>query len=254
MIGICLPNSAQVFINLGLGLSSTKGDLSKIQNSYSTYKNHIKNIFPNDPFTDNGNWKNGQIVPHFSIQAGIAGEGLHAAFSFSQATFKQQLALIRQSGYGRQFDWLEKRTELMIDIGYGTKKASLFAILGSNFGNHTMASYQVYPDGTLSIGNEFTFNGLYKGFDAGLNYGLGGQFRFNKRFSLDLRYFISSDKLIGEPDEFVAYADNTFSRVPGTNQLPQDYTKPQTLDNEVLVGVKRNYLQFTFNYNLFPKL
>lgn len=246
--------NAQAFVNLGLGMSLSKGNLTKLQNSYSSYKTHIRNIFPNDPFEDNGNWKNTQFVPHFAVQAGFSGDDFYTAFAWHTASFKQELELKRQSGYGRKFVWLENRNELMIDIGYGSKKVNVFGTIGANFGNHTMASYQIYPDGTLSIGNEFTFNGLYKGFDAGMNYGLGFQYKFNKRINAEMRFYLSSDKLIGEPDEFVAYADNSFSRVPGTNQLPQDYTKPQTLDNEVLVGVRRTYLQFTLSYNILPKL
>lgn len=245
--------NAQVFFNIGAGVSRSKADLSGLQKSYDSYKTLIKNTFPNDPFTDNGNWKDNQNSTNFMIYGGANVEGLYVGFGWNRNVFRQSKELIRNSGYGRRFDWQENRNDFLIDMGYGSEKFSIFATGGSNISKYSISSYQVYPDGSISIGSEFNNNGLFKGDDAGFLYGLGAQFRIKQRLVLELRYYAATDKFFGGPDEFLAYADNSFSRTPGTSQYPADYTQPLNLNNELLVGVKRSYLQFSVLFNILPQ-
>ena len=166
------------YLSLGYGLSYGKGDLTTIQNSYTSYKDYAKQIYAGDAFEDNGNWKNYQASPSLSLTLGYQIDYLLFDMSYHRSTYSQEKELIRNSGYGRHFLWQEERNEVLVNIGYRFDNMSLIGGIGTNFTKYAMASYQVYPDGTKSINNEFNFNGLFKGEDVGLSYSVAMKYYF----------------------------------------------------------------------------
>lgn len=238
------------YLSLGYGLNYGKGDLTGIKNSYTSYKLYSKQTHTNDSFEDNGNWKEVQTSPTLSITAGYQIENLLFDMSYHRSIFSQEKELIRQSGYGRNYLWKEKRHEVLVNVGRRIGKLAFIAGLGSNFTNFTMASYQVYPDGSKSINNEYSFNGLFKGSDVGFSYSLALKYYIFDYLHAELRYIYSTDKLIGGSDEFLSIYDFTNARDPITNEFPLDYNKPLNFENSVLVGVNRSYLLFTIALEL----
>lgn len=238
------------YISFGYGFNYGKGDLTGIQNSYSSYKEYAKIAYAGDAFEDNGNWKNNQASPTFSLTAGYQIDALLFDMSYHRSAYTQEKELIRNSGYGRSFLWKENKNEVLVNIGYRFDQLAIFGGLGSNFNKFTMASYQVYPDGTKSINNEFTFNGLFKGQDVGLSYSVAAKYYFFEFLHAELRYIYSTDKLVGGGSEFLALSDFNDGRAPLTSEFPGDYTKPLGFSNNVLVGVNRSYLLFTLCFEL----
>lgn len=249
---VCLSAFSQggIYISGGLGTAYSSGNLDGISASYESYKTLMKQNLPSDPFDDNGNWKTGLIRPVLLINAGLRSESILLNFAYQRASFNQEKSLIRQSGYGRKFAWDEVRHEVLTEVGGGIDQFYAFAGFGVNFCSFTMASYQVYPDGTESINSEFTFNGLFKGEDVGLSLSLGAKYYLKDYLNIEFKYILSTDKLIGGPDEFLTINDLSFARNPATSEYPGDYTQPLSLDNNVLVGVRRNYFQLSINFEL----
>lgn len=241
------------YLSPGFGVGYSKGNLTKLQDSYSSYLTYLDNNFASDSYTADPNWNTNSVVTTFSFHLGIAGEGVMAGIAYFPYRLKQERYIKRESGYGRKFVWKENRNELLFDVGYGSKFIDAFGLFGVNFNNYTMASYQIYPDGTESINGSYNFNGLFKQFDAGLSYGLGLKIKPLKFIAIDVRYIIARDNLPFENTTIgasPALADNSLARTPGTNQYPQDYNKPLAVNNgnEIVPNFKRNTIQLTLLY------
>ncbi|MCC7453790.1 MAG: hypothetical protein IT222_06465 [Crocinitomix sp.] len=238
----------------GIGLNYSTTHLDKLQNSFSSYLTNLSTIFPDDPYQSVENWSSKNLRPTYSFQFGFTSENFTSGMAYFYNDITQERSIIRQSGYGRKFVWNEKRHEILVDLGYGSKYFDVFGSVGCNLNYFKMSSYQVYPSGAISINSEYFFNGNYRQFDAGMTYGLGFKIKPIKYLAIDVRYILSRDNLIGETDigADAALSDDSFAREPGTSQYPQDYTQPITLDNEIVADFKRSAficsLLFYFNY------
>ena len=246
LLSSCILLSQSGFYgSFGYGFNYGKGDLSGIQDSYTSYKVYSSQTYSADPFEDNGNWKTNQASPTLSFTIGYQMDDLLFDMSFHRSAYSQDKELIRESGYGRSFLWKEKRNEILVNVGYRFEKLAIFAGLGSNFNKFSMASYQVYPDGTKSINNEFIFNGLFKGEDVGTSYSAAIKYYIFDYLHAELRYIYSSDKLVGEKENFLSLSDFTNARAPLTGEFPADYNQPLDFNNSVLSSASRSYLIFT---------
>lgn len=256
---ICIVISSSVcsqmdlYISPGFGVGYTKANLTRLQNSYSSYLSYLDENVPNDPYTADKNWDGSSVISTFSFHLGVSGDGIMFGLSYFPYRLKQERFVMRESGYGRRFVWTEKRNEWLFDIGYGSKLFDVFGSFGVNSNNYKMASYQVYPDGTQNMGPEYNFNGLFKQFDAGFSYGLGLKVKPLKFLAVEFRWLFANDNLPFEKSGLnlgsePALTDNAYARTPGTSQYPADYTKPLDLENEVIPNFKRNYLQFSVLY------
>lgn len=240
--------------SVGVGGNYSWGNLEKIQGSLDSYFDYLDGVVGSEAYTRVDNWTPGEARPHYMIRAGYELDNFAVGLSYSNIKMSQERIILTNSGYGRQFNWNEQRSEWIVDFGWKSKRLECYGLVGANIANYKMAVYQIYPDGTRSINGEYRFNGLYKQMDVGMSYGLGTKLKLHKRFAIDLRYLISSDGLLGEPEEALTLTDNSFGRSPSTSELPADYTQPNSFDNAVIVGVKRSLLKLTFLYQIIsPK-
>ncbi len=238
----------------GIGLNYSTTHLDKLQNSFASYLTNLNNVFPDDPYRAVDNWSSKSFRPAYSFQFGFTSEHLTSGMVYLYNDLTQERSIVRQSGYGRKFVWNEKRHEILVDLGYGSKYFDVFGSIGCNMNYFKMSSYQLYPSGAISINSEYFFNGNFRQFDAGMTYGLGFKIKPVKYLAFDVRYILSRDNLIGESNigADAALSDNSFAREPGTSQYPQDYTQPISLNNEIVADFKRSSLicslLFYFNY------
>lgn len=239
--------------SIGVGGNYSWGDLNNIQNSLASYFTYLDQQVGPDNYTAVDNWTANQLRPHFSAHLGYHLEGLVVGMGYSWVNFSQERVVRLDNGFGRQFNWQETRNEILVDFGWASPKLELFTLLGANISNYKMAVYQIYPDDTRSINNEYSFNGLFKQNDVGFSYGLGAKFKFMKRLAVDLRYLISSDKLLGEPEEALTMTDNSSGRDPATSELPADYTQALSFDNSIPVGVRRSFVKLTLFFKLIAE-
>ena len=239
----------QLIVSPLYGVTHSKADLTRIQNSYSSYLRFLDTNFPNDAYTASENWDSQSVDDIFGAQVGISGENLYTSISYFRFNYEQERSVLRESGYGRTFVWKEYRNEILLDLGYGSKYFDVFGSFGMNANNYRMVSYQVYPSGAASLTNEFNFNGLFKQFDAGMTYGFGIKVKPIKHVAFDVRYLFARDNIIGEKNQLVednlTLTDNSWARTPGTADLPADYTQPLSYTNSIVPNFKRNYLIFT---------
>lgn len=255
LITTTVVSQIDFYISPGFGVGYSKANLTRTQDSYSSYLRYLDENRANDPYTADKNWNSQGVVTTFSFHLGVATKGVMLGASFFPYRFKQERLVMRESGYGRKFVWSEKRNEWMIDFGYGGKLFDAFGSIGANFNNYKMLSYQIYPNGTESLGTYYGFNGLFTQFDAGLSYGLGVKVKAIKYIAFEFRYIYASDNFPFEKNELQvgvepALSDNAMPRIPGTSQYPADYTKPLSLSNEIVPNFKRSYLQFTILFYL----
>lgn len=257
LISIVITSSVfsqmDLYISPGFGVGYSKGNLTLLLDSYSSYLRYLDENVPNDTYTADKNWNTNSVVSTFSFHLGVSGEGVMFGASFFPYRLKQERTVIRESGYGRKFVWTEKRNEWLIDLGYGSKYFDVFGSFGINSNNYKMASYQIYPDGTLNLGSEYNFNGLFKQYDGGISYGLGTKIKPLNFLAIELRYIIANDNFPGEKKgpqvgDDTSLSDNAYARTPGTESYPADYTKPLNFENEIVPNFKRSYLQFTILY------
>jgi len=250
-VGGSAPLRAQIdlYLSPGYGFGFSKARLDKIQDSYTSYQTYMQHNVPGDPIAADPNWNANELIRCLSFHAGISGEGVMAGIAYFPYRLKQERYIMQTSGFGRKFVWKEARNEWLFDLGFGSKYIDAFLSIGVNFNTYKMLSYQVYPSGAESINNEYTFNGLFMQSDVGMTYGGGLKIKLIPFVALEMRYIYSTDLLPGEKRSIIsdpsALADNSFSREPGTNHYPQDYTKPLTLDNEINPNFKRSTLQFS---------
>lgn len=240
------------YLSPGIGVGYTKARLDKLQASYSSYQSFLDQNFANDPYTADPNWDLTNVIPAYSLQAGVSIDGAMFGVAYLPHFLKQERYVMRESGYGRKFSWREQRHDVLFDIGWGSEYVDVYGSLGVNFVNYKMVSSIVYPSGTESVTNEFDFNGVFRHFDAGYSVGGGIRVKPLNFLALDFRYIFSSDLLPGENNSIiednVALADPSFARTPGTSQYPQDYTQPLALTNEIVPNFRRSYVQLTLHY------
>lgn len=240
------------YLSPGVGIAYTQGRLDKLQASYISYQKFLDINFANDPYTADDNWDLKSVVPSYSLQTGISIDGAMFGVAYLPNFLKQERYVMRESGYGRKFTWRENRHDILFDVGWGSEYVDIYGSLGVNLVNYKMTSAIVYPSGTLSVTNEFDFNGVFRHFDAGYSVGGGIRIKPIRFLAIDLRYIFSSDLLPGEKnsviEDNVALSDLSFARTPGTSQYPQDYTQPLSLDNEIIPDFRRSYIQFTLHF------
>lgn len=252
--GLATPVLAQMdfYLSPAYGIGFSKGRLDKLQDSYTSYQTYISTNFVGDPFVADQNWDTKSTVQALSFHAGISGNSYMAGVAYFPFRLKQERNVMQESGYGRKFVWEEKRNEILFDVGYGSKYIDVFGSFGVNFNTFKMLSYQIYPNGTLSINNEFYFNGLFSVFDAGVSFGAGLKVKVIPFLALEMRYIYAGTLLPGERNSIIedptALSDNSFSRIPGTNHFPQDYMQPITLDNEINPNFQRSTLLFSLHF------
>jgi len=248
---ICVAQ-VDFYFTPGLGIAYTKGQLNKLQTSYTSYQSFLDQNFANDPYTADPNWDLNNTVLAYSFQTGISMDNAMFGITYVPQFLRQERRVMRESGYGRQFNWSENRHDILFDIGFGSEYIDIYGSVGVNMNNFKMTSSIVYPNGTLSVTNEFDFNGVFRLFDAGYSLGAGVRVKPIRFIALDLRYVFSSDHFPGEKSSVIqenaALADPSYARTPGTSQYPQDYTQPLSLDNEIVAEFKRSYFMATLHF------
>jgi opacity protein-like surface antigen len=242
---LCVKGYGQqeLYFAPGIGINYSTTHLDKLQNSFDTYLTNLTTIFPTDPSQAVDNWSSVSLRPTYSFQFGLRSNKFTTGMAYFYNDVTQTRSVMQQSGFGRKFVWNEKRHEIVVDLGYGTEYLDVFGSVGSNFNYFKLSSYQIYPSGALSINSEYFYNGNFRQFDAGMTYGLGVRIKPIKFLAIELRYILSRDNLIGESTEGggqPALSDDSFARIPGTSQYPQDYTQPISLDNEIVADFKRS--------------
>lgn len=246
--------SAQVdfYCTPGIGVAYTKGQLNKLQTSYTSYQSFLDQNFANDPYIADPNWDLNNTILSYSFQTGISIDYAMFGVTYLPHFLKQERRVMRESGYGRQFNWSENRHDILFDFGFGSQYVDLYGSFGVNMNNFKMTSAIVYPNGTMSVTNEFDFNGVFRLFDAGYSVGAGIRIKPIRFVALDLRYVFSSDRLPGEKNSIIkenaALADPSYARTPGTSQYPQYYDQPLGLDNEIVAEFKRSYFTATLHF------
>lgn len=242
------------YFSVGTGLSKTTGKLEPLQDSYDSYLVLTQNNFPNDPLNADETFSLSQWSPNWSYQFGFRGEGILFGFTYQPLKIIQTRYALRESGYGRKFNWEENRKQIMMDLGWSSKYVSIIGIFGLEIDRYTMASYQVYPDGTEDIGNEFNYNGYFRSDDVGLSIGLGMKFYPVKYICAEVRYIYTGDKLPGESNvgSDLSLTDNSSTRNPyaGT-EFHANWNEPPSFQNNISANFKRTYLQFTLSFDLY---
>lgn len=241
---------AQIYVTPLVGYSSVKSNIGRLQESYDSYIAYKNESTTN--FTHDENWSSRTGAFTWGAQVGVSAKPLCLNFTYLNTHVKQFRNILNDNNYGRSFEWHERRSEVLIDIGYGSPKFDFFGSFGINMNNFTMLSYQVYPDGTKSLSSEYTFNGVFKQYDGGISYGFGMKIKPLKHVGIELRYLYANDQLIGEDNLMIAdnatLTDNSRDRYPGTSEYPQNYQEPLSFDNYIIPNFSASYLQLTLFY------
>src|SRR5690554_627417 len=241
----------------GYGIAFTKSNIYPIQDSYSSYillaeKDAPAGVTVNaDP-----NFELKHIRDFLSFQLALSGEWIYFGVSYLPNKFVQERSVMYSNGYGRSFRWEDKRNEVLFDFGFGSKYIDVFGTFGVNFNKYRMTSYQVYPDGSKSLSNDFYFNGVFKTEDTGLAYGFGIKIKPINFLAIDVRYLYANHKMFGEyrteditKGELVL-TDFSFARSPEMNEFPRDFNAPYTYENSIAPKFNKHYLTISLIFHL----
>ena len=236
----------------GYGLASTKSKISTLQDSYSSYiLNQKNNVAEGVDIIADPNFDTKQITDFLSFQLAFAGEGVYAGISYMPNKMVQERSVMASNGFGRKFRWEEYRQEYLLDVGFGSKYIDAFLSFGVNFNKYRMTSYQIYPNGTESVSNNFNFNGVFKTEDTGISYGFGIKIKPINYLAIDIRYIYANNKLPGEYNSTeitggeLVLSDLSYARPPIMSEFPQDFNAPYTYKNAIAPRFNRSYLTFS---------
>lgn len=237
-----------IIITPGYGIAHTKSNIYPIQESYSSYITYVKNnASEGEIITADPNFDRKQITDFLSFQIALAGEGGYMGISYMTNKFIQERNVMSSNNFGRRFRWENHSQEYLLDVGFGSKYIDVFLSFGVNYNRYRMTSYQVYPNGTLSLDNAFNFNGVFKTEDTGTSYGFGFKIKPLRFLAIDFRYIYANHKLPGEYknidiiDNQLYLSDLSFVRPPEIDEFPNDFNKPYTSDNGILPKFNRSY-------------
>lgn len=222
--------SQSVFCSFGYGVGYHSSRNQLLQDSYSSYETYIREELQQNNLSltrIDPNFNSSQFDDVFSFHTGFSGDGIAFTVSYFQNKAKQSRSLIWSNNYGRNFDWYELRREVLFDIGYGGKHLDVYGSFGVHFDWYRMVTYQVYPDGTLSLTNQAGYNGVYQKYNTGITFGAGIKYKFKNYLALDLRYLFSRASKFedGLTNDF-GLSDNSYSKNPDFSYFPGDFTQP----------------------------
>jgi hypothetical protein len=162
---------------------------------------------------------------------GCADNGIYFGFTFFRHKYKQETNFIRTeaNAYGRDFIHRNQNSMFLIDFGYRTETGlTLAASFGITNSNHWVEVWQVYADGSRSIGPELYTNGYYKATNSRLPLGAKVEFNvFKNIVRLNARVIYNWDfikTITGENYSFTL-EDPTEGKDPTFAYLPKDYVK-----------------------------
>lgn len=245
-----------VFFTPGYGVAFTKSNIHSIQDSYSSYILMEKNNAP-EGVTINAdpNFDRKQVSDFLSFQMALSIERVYFGLSYLPNKFVQERSVMYSGGIGRIFRWEDKRNEVLFDVGFGSKYIDVFGTFGVNFNKYRMTSYQVYPDGTRSLSNEFYFNGVFKTEDTGISYGLGLKIKPINFLAIDVRYLYANHALPGEYNSSdniegeLVLTDFSFARSPEMSEFPQDFNAPYNYKNAIAPKFNKHYLTISLIFH-----
>lgn len=243
-----------LWLSPGFTYGYSKANLSKLQHSMDSYIRYAEETYTGDVLVNPGNWSSGQMTPALSFHLGASAGGVCFSVSHFRFRLNQSRTVLRESGYGRRFDWKEMRNEWLFDIGKGSKYIDIFGSFGINGNRYKMVSYQMYPGGVYSVNNEYGFNGVFRNlYTGGITFGGGIRIRPYKYIALELRYLYAKaakDATIGSDP---GLSDNSGARDPTqSNEFPADYTRQplRQLDNYIVPNFSRHYWVMSVLFNV----
>lgn len=211
-----------------------------IQDSYTSYidafqavldANNLSYTRTDDNFSNNG--AAGALI----IQLGVGQNGYSFVFTSMTTRTAQERNVEWSNGFGRTFVWKEFRRESLFDFGfYGTKNLDFYGTFGVNSNWSKMIAYYKYPDGSHTLSQEFSYNGVYKHYSVGLSFGAGFRYRFKNFLALECRYLFSKMGIGATKTDDFGLSDNSIVKDPTYSYFPEDYSKPIGLltGNEVV--------------------
>jgi len=233
----------------GYGIASTKSKIFSLQDSYSSYITYQNNnVAEGVKVIADPNFDIKQITDFLSFQLAFSGDGVYAGISYMPNKMVQERSVMTSDGYGRKFRWEEYRQEYLLDVGFGSKFIDAFLSFGVNYNKYRMTSYQVYPNGTESLSNNFNFNGVFKTEDTGISYGFGIKIKPINYLAIDIRYIYANNKLPGEYKTTeitggeLVLSDLSYARPPIMSEFPQDFNAPYSYKNAIAPRFNRSYL------------
>ncbi|WP_417264732.1 hypothetical protein [Brumimicrobium sp.] len=240
----------------GYGVAFTKSNIHAIQDSYSSYILLTENDAP-EGITVNAdpNFDRKHISDFLSFQLALSGNWVYFGISYMPNKFVQERSVMYSNGYGRTFRWEDKRNEVLFDFGFGSKYIDVFGTFGVNFNKYRMTSYQVYPDGSKSLSNDFYFNGVFKTEDTGLAYGFGIKIKPINFLAIDVRYLYANHKMFGEyrtsdiTEGGMVLTDFSFARSPVMSEFPQDFNAPYSHKNSIAPMFNKHYLTISLIFH-----
>ena len=247
-----------LWVSPGYTYGYSSANLGKLQRSFDSYIRYAEEAYAGDAITNPDNWNLGQTHPGLSFHLGASAKGVLFSVTHFRFQVDQRRTVLRESGYGRRFDWKENRREWLFDFGYGSGRFfDVFGSFGINGNRYKMVSYQMYPGGVYSVNQEYHFNGVFRNlYTGGLSFGGGVKIRPYKYIALDLRYIYAKASKEAEIGRDPGLSDNADSRdITKSNEFPADYTRQplNQLDNYIVPNFSRHYVVMSVLFNIQSK-
>ncbi|MFB2118605.1 hypothetical protein [Parapedobacter sp. 2B3] len=246
-----------IWLSPGYTYGYSTANLGKLQSSFDSYLHYAEAVYAGDALTNPGNWQSGQLHPGLSFHLGASGMGAYFSVTHFRFGIDQSRSVLRASGYGRRFDWKERRREWLFDVGYGGRLVDIFGSFGINGNTYKMVSYQLYPGGVYSVNAEYPFNGVFRNlYTGGISFGGGIKIRPYKYIALDLRYIYGKASKEAKIGRDPGLSDNADSRdITKSNEFPADYTRQplNQLDNYIVPNFSRHYFAMSVLFNFQSK-
>ena len=244
----CLSASAQSFALYGgpvyVQRNFKPGGLNELTESYNAYQqaNSAVGLASGlEPFSGS--------MSGLGWMIGAEGNANKLAFAFEMDLVKlsQTRTSLFTTNWGRElvFEFDDFTFDAMMGAG---EKAKIMGVFGGTFRNVAMNSYQVYPDGSRSIGSEYYFNGRYRGFQAGLNVGAAFSLNLTKFAALRLKAVWQSDLLNFTPpeDAYLTALGDPKKVVLTSEYLPKDFGQYISDVNQGIYDFEENVIPTLF--------